>query len=98
MAARVAEPLPDVGRQVGPSVHEDVALPSLPLTHLIEDRDAARGLHDPAEPPGIAGKHRQSRAKAPLSIRTVLRTLGAVHAGRIIAKRRVVKPRRASRI
>src|SRR6516165_11357032 len=31
VAARVAEPLPDAGRQMRASVHDDAALPSLPL-------------------------------------------------------------------
>src|SRR5205085_10517684 len=55
-AARVAVPLADVGRQMRTSVHDDVALPSLALTHVVEDRYAARCLHDPAEAPGRASK------------------------------------------
>src|SRR5262249_28839115 len=45
-AARVAKPLPDTGRQVRTSVHDDVALPALTLVHIVENRDAARRLHD----------------------------------------------------
>src|SRR5712691_12486912 len=56
MAARIAVPLTDVGRQVGAAVHNDVALPPLPLAHIVEDRDAARRLHDPAETAGVAAK------------------------------------------
>src|SRR5947208_8199596 len=66
MAARVAEPLTDVGRQMGASVHDDVALPSLPLTHVVEDRDAARGLHDPAETAGVAAKYERPAGQAAL--------------------------------
>src|SRR5438876_4462201 len=55
-AARVAVPLTDVGRQVGAPVHDDVPLPPLSLTHVVEDRDAARRLHDPAEAAGGAAK------------------------------------------
>src|SRR5260221_8222783 len=51
MAARVTIPLADVGRQVGTPVHEDVPLPASPLTHVVEHRDAPRGLHDPPEAP-----------------------------------------------
>src|SRR5262249_38985842 len=46
MAARVAEPLTDRGRQVGAPVHDDVALPPLALIDVVEHRDAAGGLHD----------------------------------------------------
>ncbi len=51
IAARIAVPLPDVGRQVGTPVHDDVPLPALTLTHVIEHRDAAWRLHDPPEAP-----------------------------------------------
>src|ERR1700722_19058056 len=40
VAARIAEPLADPGRQMGAAVHDDVALPALPLAHVVEDRDA----------------------------------------------------------
>src|SRR2546423_3753085 len=72
MAARVPEPLADVGRQMGASVHDDVALPPLSLTHVVEDRDAARGLHDPAEAAGVAAKHNRAAGQAALRQRTVL--------------------------
>ena len=49
VAARVAIPLADAGRQMRASVHDDVALPPLSLTHVVEHRDAARRLHDPPE-------------------------------------------------
>src|SRR5216683_1334660 len=54
-AARVAIPLADAGRQMGTPVHDDVALPALPLAHVIEHRDAAGRLHDPAEAPAECG-------------------------------------------
>src|SRR5215831_3815135 len=66
MAARVTVPLADVGRQVGAAVHDDVALPPLPLAHVVEHRDAARRLHDPAETAGVAAKLRQSACQAAL--------------------------------
>src|SRR5258708_37457662 len=37
MAARVAVPLTDVGRQMRACVHDDGALPPLALTHVVED-------------------------------------------------------------
>src|SRR5580704_8256988 len=49
MAARVAVPLADAGRQMRAAVHDDVALPALALADIVEDRDAARRLHDAAE-------------------------------------------------
>src|SRR5262249_48744632 len=49
VAARVAKPLADAGRQVRAAVHDDVALPALSLAHGVEDRDAARRLDDPRE-------------------------------------------------
>src|ERR1700674_185858 len=88
MAARVAEPLADVGRQVGASVHDDVALPPFSLTHVVEDRDAARGLHDPAETAGVAAKHKRPAGQAALCQRTVLRTIVAIHPPGIIAKKK----------
>src|SRR5262245_23984433 len=56
----------NVGRQVGASVHDDVALPALALPDVVEDRDAARGLHDPAETAGVAAKHNRASNSAPL--------------------------------
>src|SRR5262249_27015664 len=66
MTARVAEPLTDVGRQVRTAAHHDVTLPPLTLTHVIENRDAARGLHDLAETAGGAAEFRQPRGQAAL--------------------------------
>src|SRR5260370_20274268 len=48
-AARVAVPLAHIGRQVWTPIHDDVALPSLALTYVVEYRDAARRLYDPAK-------------------------------------------------
>jgi len=49
VATRVAIPLADVGRQVRAPVHDDVPLPPLALTQVVEHRDATRCLHDPPE-------------------------------------------------
>src|SRR5262245_13883423 len=46
VTARIAIPLPDAGRQMRAPVHDDVALPTLSLAHVIEHRDAAGRLHD----------------------------------------------------
>src|SRR5258708_35093686 len=87
MAARVAEPLTDGGRQVGAAVHDNVSLPSLPLTHVVEHRDAARRLHDPAETAGGAAKLRQSAGQAALPQRTVLRAIVAIYTCGDVARR-----------
>jgi hypothetical protein len=58
MPARVTVPLTYVGRRMGASVHDDVALPALALPYVIEDRDAARRLHDPTEAADPAAKRR----------------------------------------
>src|SRR5258706_4174419 len=76
-ATRGTEPLTDTGRQMGASVHDYVALPPLSLTHVVEDRDAARRLHDPAETAGGAAKHKRPAGQAALRPRTVLRTIAA---------------------
>src|SRR5262245_22756939 len=65
-AAGVTKPLADAGRQMGAPVHDDIALPALPLADVVEDRDAARGLHDPTEAAGGAAKFRQSGGQAAL--------------------------------
>src|SRR5689334_9049752 len=49
VTARVAIPLPDAGRQMRASVHDDVALPTLSLAHVIGHRDPAGRLHDPTK-------------------------------------------------
>ena len=38
VATRIAIPLAYAGRQVRTSVHYDIALPPLPLTHIVEHR------------------------------------------------------------
>src|SRR5438445_12108043 len=55
MAPRVAVPLADAGRQVRASVHDDVPLPPLPLTHVVEHRDRVCCLHNAAEAPAERG-------------------------------------------
>src|SRR5215470_1789794 len=56
----------EVGRQVRTAAHDDVALPSLALTYIVEDRDAARRLHDPAKAAGRAAELRQPAGQAPV--------------------------------
>src|SRR5277367_5011223 len=98
MATRVAKPLADARRQVGASLHDDVALPPLALTHVVEDRDAARRLHDPAEAPGWTSKLGEPARQASLRQRTVLWTIVAIHARGVVTRRKFGKSRRARRI
>src|SRR5262249_50883784 len=93
MATRVAVPLADVRRQVGAAVHDDVALPPLSLAHVVEHRDPARRLHDPAETAGVAAKLRQSASQAALPQRTVLRTIVAIHSPGDVARSNSRPPR-----
>ena len=80
VAARIAIPLADAGRQVWASIHNNVALPTLALTHIVEDRDAAWRLHDAAE--AVASNARQAAGQAALRQRSLLRTVMAIHAAR----------------
>src|SRR5882672_11026169 len=96
MAARVAVPLANIGRQMRASVHDDVALPALALTDVVEHRDAARRLHDAAE--AVASNPGQLRCQAAVRQRAVLRTVEAIHARRIVARRELRAPRRWCRI
>src|SRR5262245_38275942 len=92
MAARVAEPLTDVGRQVRASVHDDVALPPLALTHVVSDRNAAWRLHDAAEAAAaVAGaKLRQPEGQAAVGQRAVFWTIMTVYARGVVARRKLV--------
>src|SRR6266576_5366205 len=80
------------------SVHDDVALPPLALTHVVEDRDATRRLHDPPEAAVVGSKFGQPAGQAALRQRTVLRTIVAIHARGGVARRKFGKSGRARRI
>src|SRR5262249_46138107 len=98
MAARVAEPLADAGRQVGAPVHDDVALPPLTLIHVVEYRDAARCLHDAAEAAAEeAAKLGQPAVQAAVRQPIVLRAIAAIEThkvARMVARRRFSESRR----
>src|SRR5437763_12140889 len=102
MAARVAEPLTDAGRQMRAPVHDDVALPALPLIEVVEERDPAGRLHDAAIAPAEqAAKIGQTAVQAAVRQPAVLRTIAAVvtlEVARVIARRRFVEPGRGCRI
>ena len=98
MATQIAIPLANVGRQMRACVHDDVALPPLALAHVVEDRDAARRLHDPAEAAGRASELGQPAGQAALPQRAVLRTIVAIHARGVVTRRRFGTSRRARRI
>src|SRR5262244_793650 len=86
VSARVAIPLADARRQVPAPVHDDIALPTLALTDVIEDRDAVRGLHDAAEAANAAAELRQPGGQAAVGRRAILRTIMAIHASEIVAR------------
>src|SRR5882672_11864704 len=77
VAARVAVPLANVGRQMRASVHDDVALPPLALAHVVEHRDAVWRLHD--TPEADAAELRKAPGQAALPQRGVLRTVMTIH-------------------
>src|SRR5215470_4312801 len=101
MAAGVAEPLPDAGRQVRTSVHDDIALPALALIHVVEDRDATRRLHNSAKAAAEqAAELGQPAAQAAVRQAVVLRTIAAVEArdvAGVVARRIFRKARRGRR-
>src|SRR6516165_12015201 len=79
MAARIAVPLANAGRQVRAAIHDDVALPALALISVIEHRDAAWRLDDPEEVVAVRGsKFGQSARQAALRQCAVLRTIVAI--------------------
>src|SRR5215475_2241429 len=97
-AARVAIPLADAAWQVWTSVHDDVALPALPLAHVVKNRDAAGRLHNAAEAAGGGAEFRQSAGQAAIRQRTILRTIVPVHPRRVVARRRLREPWRGRRM
>src|ERR1700750_1231736 len=61
------------------SIHDDVALPPLALTHVVENGDAARRLHDPAKAPAeIRAELGQTTGQAAFRQRCILRTVNPV--------------------
>ena len=91
-------PLADVGRQMRAAVHHDVALPALALADVVEHRDAAGRLHDAAEAAGRGAELGQPEGQAAVRQRAVLRTVMAVHARRVVARRKLGESRRGRRI
>src|SRR5712671_160104 len=92
MAARVAVPLADIGRQMRTCVHDDVALPALPLTHVVEHRNAVWCLDD--TPEADASKLRQPGGQAAVRQRAVLGTIESVHPRRVVARWKLRETRR----
>src|SRR5262245_4991295 len=99
-AARVAEPLANVRRQVRAAVHHDGTLPALSLANVVVHRDAARRLHDPPEAAAaVAGAELgEPDGQAAIRQRAVLGAVMAVHARRVVAGGKLVTPRRGCRI
>src|SRR5262249_19763666 len=66
VTSRVTVPLADVGRPVRTAAHDDVALPSLALTYMVEGRVAARRSPDPAKAAARPPDPRQPAGQAPV--------------------------------
>src|SRR5215471_5149687 len=82
------------------AVHHDVALPALALADVVVHRDATRRLHDPAEAAAaIAGPELwQPDGQAAVGQCAILRAIMAVDACRVVARGKLVTPRRGRRI
>src|SRR5437763_1186678 len=75
-AARVAVPLADAGRQMRPPIHDDIALQSLPLAHVVVHRDAARSLDDaPEAAAGPVAEFEEPKSQTAVRERSVLGTV-----------------------
>src|SRR5215831_15734482 len=77
-------------------VHHYIALPSLSLTDVVVDRDAAWRLDN--APEGVAAKLGEPSGQAAHRRWDVLRTIMAVHACRVVTRRKLLEPGRARRI
>src|SRR5438094_6803399 len=93
---RIAIPLADAGRQMRAAIHHDVALPALPLTHVVEHRNASWRLHDPMR--AVAADPRQPRGRAADRRRGILRTIMAIDRYRVVAGSALREARRGCRI
>src|SRR5215831_8411699 len=106
MTARVAVPLADISGQVRTPAHDDVALPALPHTHVVEYRDATGRLHDTSEAPAECAlrqpKFGQAAGQAAVLQHAILRTVVAIDArpklSRDVARRRLRASKRGDRI
>src|SRR6266567_342000 len=62
---RVAVPLANAGGQMRTAVHDDIALPSLALTYVVEHRDAAGRLHDSSKADAIGDRSKGADLRQP---------------------------------
>src|SRR6516225_8773090 len=81
------------------SVHDDIALPPLALTHVVEHRDAAGRLHDASEAYAIGDRAERAELGQPdhqaaHCERGVLRTVVAIVVGGVVARWRIRVARR----
>src|SRR5256885_14089603 len=80
------------------AVHDDVALPALPLADVVEHRDAARCLYDAPEAPGCGAELGQPAGQAAVGERAILGIIMTVHARSVVAGRKLGASRRGLRI
>src|SRR5215471_16059758 len=86
---------------MGAPIHDDIALPALTLTDIIEDRDSTWCLYDSAEAIHVrATKFGQSADQAAYAQMSVLRTIEAIDipAGCVVAGRKFRASRRRYRV
>src|SRR5207245_178482 len=102
VAARIAEPLADTGRQVRAPVHDDVALPALALIQVVEHRDTTRRLDDSpvaaAEQTAEVGQSAVQTAVSQPVIRLAIATVEAREITGVVARRGFGESRRGRRI
>src|SRR3989442_15998130 len=85
-ATRIPPPLPDVRRQMRPVGHGDNALPPLPLTRIVENRNGPGRLHNLQEKTSGAAKIGQDGRHTTLAQASVLWTVGARSEERRVGK------------
>src|SRR4051794_10507306 len=85
-----------MGWQVWPSIHDDVALPALTLTNVVEDRNPGGRLHDAAKTTAaVSGaEFRQSDSQTTVRQRAILGAIVAIHAGCVVTNGTFCTPRR----
>src|SRR4051794_39181993 len=74
------------------SIHDDVALPSLPLARVVKHRDAARRLNNPGVTAHHRPKVRQDGGHTPVPQASVLDIDVAIQSSHVVARRELLPP------
>src|SRR5207253_2854417 len=88
--ARIAKALPDIAWKVRATVDRNNALPTLPLSHVIENRHGSWRLYDSTEPAKI-GQH---CCHATFRHAAVFRIIDPIRVAGAVTRRNFRKPRR----